>query len=252
MDDKLIIIIHVCEDYKDIAEVFFRLLNKCWNDCPYKIVVSYKSHLFKDYGFESYVSSSDSGLGNDVYEIMFKYQANYCISLLGDAFILKQIATNEIRDILSGLMKRRVDYCRLFHSGNKVKQLSKIDMNEIYGVSFIAFFASFNFVDSELREKTDLQFEKKYLRIAREEKAEESAGFSLFALPNSTFGIVHGVVKGLWLRDSYKKVREVIGKDCIGSRKRMSLHKYLWFEIKVYFRNHMMINGIHKWFSKIE
>lgn len=249
MNDKLIIIVHVNEKCKDLSDIFFRLLNKNWIDCPYRIVVSYKNNIFKDYGFETYISISESGLANDVYEIMKEYEADYCISLLGDAFLSKSIDTKKMQAILDELMERHIDYCRLYHSNNKVNSLTEINLKEIYGVSFIAFFSSRNFACIELKGKTDFQFEKKYLDISRG-KAGENLPFLFFSLPNDVFGIIHGVVKGLWLRDSYKKIKAIVDIDNTEIRGKMSICNYLVFKMKVYLRNHIPVKYIHSFFSK--
>lgn len=252
MDKTPIIIVHVNEKYLDLADIFFEMLKRNFGDCPYKIVVSYKGKIPIDYGCDVYNSSESSGLANDVYTIMKQYRAQYAISLLGDAFFVSKLKMKKIATVIDYLINNSVDYCRLYHSKNNIRELSPIKITQIYGVSFIAFFVSFTFAKRELKALTDLDFEKKYLKIAIIGQGDSFSNYKMYALPNSIFGIMHGVGKGRWLPDTYHVISLQLGKKAMGNRVVMGKKEYFWVRSKVLIRNSILGRVFYKFIFKVK
>lgn len=250
MDGNTIIIVHVNKSYKDIADIFSLLIKKNWPDCPYQIIYSYTPFAFEDYTGEKYESSTGL-LPDNVYQIMTKYQADYAISLLGDAFITEKVDTKQFEGILETLQQYHFDYCRLFHSANKVKKLKHIRKSELYGVSFIAFICSYKYAEREFKGKSDSEFEKKYIEITRTCDNKRAAYRNIYALPNSTLCIEHGVVKGKWIRKVYSDVNKQIDVRSIGeSRECMSPKEDILFNARLFMRNNLASGKLHRLISK--
>lgn len=228
------------------------MLKRNFGDCPYKIVVSYKGKTPIDYGYDVYNSSESRGLANDVYTIMKQYRAQYAISLLGDAFLVSKLDVKKIETVIDCLINNGVDYCRLYHSKNDIRELSPIQETQIYGVSFIAFFVSCTFAERELKGLTDLDFEKKFLQIAMTGQSDSFSNAKIYALPNSVFGIMHGVGKGRWLPDTYRVISLQLGKKAMGNRVVMDKKEYLWMRSKVLVRNSVLGRPFYIFISKVK
>lgn len=242
---KSIVIIHVTKKYEDIADLFVELLKKNWEDCPYEIIVSYKGMKFKDYGFESYVSSMDSTLPKDIYDIMSKYQADYCFSFLGDAFITSKICNNYIERLLMLMENKSIDYCRLFNTTYNEKLLCPIPLSERYGVSFIAFIVSKNFVEKEFsNNESDIDFEVKYLKISN--PLSKKCFKHMYALPNGVFSIVHGIAKGIWIKQAYEQLCDYYGKELSTKRGKQTTFQSVVYDTRVNLRKYKLVLIIQK------
>ena len=230
---KTIIIVHVNDNYKDISDIFFELFKINWPDCPFQVIVSYKKYMFNDYSYEAYVADKDSTLPNDVLCIMNAYKADYSISFLGDAFITDKINTSNINDVITSMIRLSAGYCRLFNSSNKAKKFSRINFKELYAVSFIAFIVSKSFAEEEFKNISDLEFELKYLNSA---KNSLQAKNNMFQVPNNLFNISHGIVKGVWVRQSYYRVKAILGDKFYTTRKKMPIINYLIYSFRLFVR----------------
>lgn len=231
--NKIIIIVHINENYKDIADIFFKLFKIHWPDCPFQVIVSFKEKKFGNYSYESYVANKDSTLPDDVYCIMDEYGADYSISFLGDAFITDKIDTISIKNVIGRIIDVSAGYCRVFNSSNKTKDFSEINYKELYAVSFIAFIVSKEFAENEFKNTSDLEFERKYLEAAKNCSQIRN---DMYAIPNNLFNISHGIVKGVWIRRSYNKVKNILGNKFYTKRKKMSIANSLLYSFRLFAR----------------
>ena len=58
---------------------------------------------------------------------MYMYQADYCISLLGDAFITDKVDTQQFLQHIQKFSSHNFKYCKLYHSSNKTKILQMLE-----------------------------------------------------------------------------------------------------------------------------
>jgi hypothetical protein len=212
--EKWILIVHMNKRYADVAQVFNLLFERNWPDCPFKVIYSYSPSMFGNFNNDKY-ESKEGTLGDDVYKIMQLYHADYCISLLGDAFITDKVDTQQFLQQIRKLISRNFKYCRLYHSSNRTKKLANIRKIELYGISFIAFMCSYDFAYNELKGKTDLDVEKKYILIARKSRCTQDVYRDMYALPNTSLSIEHGIVKGKWARKVYKDINRTVNIQTI-------------------------------------
>ena len=239
---KTIVIVHVSEKYLDVAHIFFRLFDMYWCDCPYTLVVSCKGKINDNFGKISYQAPNDTSLPEDIYMIMKEYEADYCISLLGDAFITGKIDNGRLAKIIEKMNKDKIDYCRLFNSSNSANSFSSISKDELYGVSFIAFIASFSFVEKEFKNKTDYEFEMKFLNEAKKLNSKGVKWKNLYAVSNNEFNIVHGIVKGKWIKQSYIHISAILNNELYTNHLTMSLTENFVYKMRLYLRKSGIIS----------
>jgi hypothetical protein len=253
--EKWILIVHMNKRYADVAQVFNLLFERNWPDCPFKVIYSYSPSMFGNFNNDKY-ESKEGTLGDDVYKIMQLYHADYCISLLGDAFITDKVDTQQFLQQIRKLISRNFKYCRLYHSSNRTKKLANIRKIELYGISFIAFMCSYDFAYNELKGKTDLDVEKKYILIARKSRCTQDVYRDMYALPNTSLSIEHGIVKGKWARKVYKDINRTVNIQTIrgGGQQHscMSIVEELIYDLKLFIRNNIASPRIQQLFSRLK
>lgn len=256
MKEKTIIIIPTHTDYMDVCKDFFYLMKHNWKDCPFKIVLSITGKNQKDYNFHEYVTNPiDSTLTFCIYNAMKKYDAQYYICMLGDAFIDAKINNKDFFDLIDYMLNNNLDYCNLIPHNHlnciKLNDYSRyINMNERYGISFVAFIASKKFIDAEFgKEISDLEFEKKYIEIA--EKSKKNDFYSKYIiLKTNIFNIYPGIVKGKWNRKVLRRLIRHNKNACFNTRPKLSIKEQIILDISNKF-SFLFTNNCRKKIKKI-
>lgn len=213
MNKDVKIIINITKRYKDIADIFFYLFKSNWPDCPYDYIISYNDGLeFGNYGKNKYIANENDTLPTSIKKISDAYPARYYICLLGDAFISQRVNTDEFNKIIDLMRKNNIDYCNLYTSKRNEQLFQYIKKDQIYGMSFIAFVASNNFIKNEFKNNiSDVDFEEKWLRKACSYsglKRNEKKYCDKIENTNNILNIVHGIQNGKWFRKSYRKLKK--------------------------------------------
>ena len=202
-------IITINSKYKKISDLFFQLLNKNLDNANINV------YLSMDKSFEvpvvsnfRYVNSLET-LPSKIKSIVEQTNHQFYICLLGDAFICDKIDLYYLDSLLQEMSEKGIDYCNLIpkHSKKRSKKLySYIKKRKRYGVSFIAFIASRNFILNNFDENlTDFDFENKYLINALFCEKKETYD-NMIILNSNLFNIYHGISNGKWIRKSHRKV----------------------------------------------
>ncbi|MCD7120627.1 hypothetical protein LTY37_07375 [Limosilactobacillus agrestis] len=226
VDYKIILPTNV--KYLDITRNFIDLLEINWPEAIQHLIISItgqNTNTVKINNIPIVFNKENSTLPTCIYNAAQKNKADYYLVFLGDAFISKKVNDLEINALLAKLMKNSINYCRLlpqlsFHKNRGIREYRKLNSNERYGHSFVAFGASSNFIEREFGvDITDRQFEIKYLKIANEKK--DVYFNDRVILKQNIFHILPSIQKGKWdrinifyLRRKYPKIkfsdREVI------------------------------------------
>ena len=182
---KINIFVNISSKYQDVADVFFEQLEKNWDENKFDIT-----------------------LPNRIYDAAVKKKADYYICFLGDAIIGNKIIQYKIEKLFHYMEANKIEYCNLIPI-NQTKSDSLyrfIRKNEFYGIGFIAFIASYNFIIKEFKEKiTDFEFEHKYLKMALLQNKNEWT--NRIILNKNIFNIWHGIIKGKWDRKVYRSLK---------------------------------------------
>lgn len=228
------IIVSLNDNYKDIASIFIKQFKRNWPDCPYQLYLSFNNEAFGNYSIGKVIENKQNkSLTKSIYDIVCTYEDDYYLCLLGDAFIGKKVNNNEVNELITKFKKNNISYCSLMHENFKEKSFTYIKNNEVYAFNFPAFIAKRDYIINEFSElKDDYAFEEKYLKeafIAENSLYRED----MVKLDKPIFGIIHGVVNGKWLRDSYKKMK-IYKYNELYDRKQMTIHKYVIYKSRLY------------------
>lgn len=219
MNIKTVIIITSHSAYLDVCQNFIFLFNKYWNNCPFKIVLSYYGENINVadnfQNVEVLYNGEKTTLPTCIYNVKKKYNADYYLCFLGDAFITKKIDTDTVNDILISLKENNISYCNLkpkhilynLMSKYKIDEYQRyLTVNERYGVSFVSFIAASDFIEKKFRNGiTDLEFEIEYLNKGI---IVEKDPFFYSILKKNIFNIYPGIVKGKWEKTVLNKLKK--------------------------------------------
>ena len=214
-DVKIVIPTH--SNYIDICNIFMQLFRKNWPDCPYSIYGAVIGDDYKIPWCQSMYFGSAQTLTDAVYFINKKYPTEFTICFLGDAFITGKVNQADVEKLIKDIYRDRINYCRLVTRAYEKKHLKNrqyrlITGKDVYCFSFVAFIASHNFIESEFKDSSDLEFEKKYLEKCLYLEQNYTYDDSAMLIKN-VFRISPGINKGKWDRHVYallnKKYRDI-------------------------------------------
>ena len=219
--------------YLDITHNFIELLKITWPEAIKNLVISVtgqeKDKSISVGNIPVVLNESTSSLPTCIYNAAQDNPAEYYLIFLGDAFISKRIDNRKIDLLLKRLIENSINYCRLLpqfslYRKGRVKEYRKLNSDERYGHSFVAFGASFEFIKSEFaNDITDRQFELIYLELASKKKNIYFP--DRVVLRQNMFHILPSIQKGKWdrinilyLKRKYPQInfsnREVISLKC--------------------------------------
>ena len=215
--------------YVDICDNFIELFRENWKDCPFEIVGTVVGKNVKIEGIETIYIGSEGTLTDCINVAVDKYEADFYMCFLGDAFISTKICTSQVYDLLENLKINKANYCKLIplnkdlkNKENEKRIIRNIKEKDRYAHTFVAFVATKSFVKEELVGKTDLEFEYKYLKIA-DTSIENLAFCDRFIVVKDVFHIIPSIVKGKWDRTALRIVKHDNPKINFSSREKMSI-----------------------------
>lgn len=225
-DLKIVIPTH--SNYIDICNIFMQLFKRNWPDCPYPIYGAVIGDDKTIPGCQSIYCGSDQTLTDAVFFINKKYPTEFTICFLGDAFITGKVNQADVEKLIKDVYKDRINYCRLVTRTYEKKHLKKrqyrlITGKDVYCFSFVAFIASHNFIESEFKNSSDLEFEKKYLEKSKHLNHNYIYDDSAILVKN-VFHIIPGINKGKWDRHVYRRLQKVNPALSIGNRPKLSIY----------------------------
>lgn len=208
--NNITVIIPTHSNYIGVVDNFLQLLQKNWNDCPYKIIVSVTGDNKSAKDVKTIHNGKNASLIDCITNASNKHLSNGYICILGDMFINKKIDTTKIKNIIDNLLESNIDYCALSPVGNYKKEkkfnaeLRYINNLDRYSHNFSAFFASKKYIDKELKKhKTDLDYEKSYLFQKDNFYYEKH-----LIVRKNYFNFLPGITKGKWDRINYRKLKK--------------------------------------------
>ena len=241
-NEKIKIIVHISSKYIDISDIFFSLLKKYYQNCPYTIIINYAdSFVFKEYNIRNSIINIGNGnsLTNDVVAISNKYKCDYYVSILADMFISDYINQERIDELFEECYKRNISYCRLIGSNQQNDIISNINKNDIWAVSFCGFIASREYINKYFTLfKNDLEFEEYYVKISNNTYCKEEFYDDLYINNTNLFNVKHGIKNGVWIRKT-KNYLKKIGVTIDKKRKTMSICSLMLWKLKQYLRKYI-------------
>lgn len=240
---RIAIIVSVSSKYSDISDVFFKLLDKNFQECPFSIIVNYNDgFIYKDYGYISYVNENNNSLTYSIVDIARKFDYDYYICLLADALIINKIKYQQICDFFAKIEENKVQYCRICNVSKKDKTIKRINKKNVWDVTFVAFVATKHFIiDTLSKYKSDLEFEEHYVKISNNIRKDEYYD-DMYEDGTNCFQIIHAVKSGYWIKNARQKVIDN-GIDINNHRDVMPRMEVLFWRIKQKARKYIKGNA---------
>ena len=198
-------IISFSSKYSSLIGIFMPLFLKNTSGLDKNIYISLDEEVPITFEYDDIYISKEETLPTKIKHIAEKHPDEVYICLLGDAFITKRA---DMHVLFNELMKQKFNYCNLMPKGaKKIRKnsiIKKIKTKQRYGVSFIAFAATYAFITSEFNGISDYDFEINYLKKSYETKDKFFGG--MYMLNTDLLGIVHGISNGKWNRKAYATI----------------------------------------------
>ncbi|WP_300629103.1 hypothetical protein [uncultured Thomasclavelia sp.] len=209
-DIRIMIVIPTHSKYKNVINTFLLLLKKYWPDCPYRILISICGDDFTIQGYDRLYNGTNSNLIDCITAVRKKYNYDYYMCFLGDAFMNKKVNQIDVDEIINIINYNNIDYCSLLNVRNykKSKKLNNclryIHSKDRYSHNFISFIVSNQYIDDFLSKmNSDLDFEMKYLSIK-----ENYYFHNHIIVTKNIFNITPGIKKGKWNRFVLSKLKK--------------------------------------------
>lgn len=220
------IIISASSKYKELVNIFLEQYTKhmALNDA--NLFIASDEDINVDYPIKCKYINKEETIPGRIREIVQNEGEGYYLCFLADALICKNVKGEDVISFIDTMMSNGIRYCNLMPKTNKKCLFENINKKQRYGVSFIAFLASSDFIMEEFAKGiTDYDFEEKYLKIANEASNDRYPDMCI--LCKNLFNIEHGIVGGKWDRKTYK----ILMKDgvCISNQiEKQSMRDYLF------------------------
>ena len=236
-----IIILPTHSNYQGVVRNFLQLLKKNWPNCPYEIIISVAGKRFTIDGYKIIYNGANASLVDCVVNVAEKCKSKYYISFLGDAFINRKIDDRVVAEIFSEIRNNKINYCSLQcvknykKRKNFNKRLRFINSLDRYSHNFTAFVASQEYIMDELsKNKSDLDFEKKYLSPTIEKY------YSNHLIVNKNyFKLLPSITKGKWDRINYGKLLRKNPEIEFDYRKKQSWKYSILCHLRNYFVSYL-------------
>lgn len=238
---NVVLIILISKKYKDIATIFDELLRKYWNERTYKTIYCTDEKIDFELNGEQIVFNEKTSLPSRIRNIVKEENADYAICLLGDAFIVDFIDNRQIDSLINRILIDRVDYCNLIvRKKDRKEYYHKISNNESYPFSFICYIASKNFIMNEYdNDVSDLDLENKFNCV-------ENKKYKFVRMTRTIIPIGHGIIKGKWVRQVYKKTKKISINARNNSREVLGLKDSIRILLADYAIIHLGKNNINR------
>lgn len=212
MNSDCLIIIPTHSSYRDICVLFLELINKNWDKCSYRIVISVVGENVAFNGYETVYNGNDASLPTCIYNVVKKYDFPLYMCFLGDSLIYRKICEKKVEELIEFLIGNSVEYCSLIPMKPRENQrcfnrmVRNIHYVDRYNHNFEAFICNKTFVEKEFCDDiSDYDFELKYLRLAKESTSE---GYfkDRYIVNYNIMQIISSIRKGKWDRCALHKI----------------------------------------------
>jgi hypothetical protein len=232
---KICLLVLSCDKYSDLWPIFFDLFEKNWSDCPFDkyLLTNFKKAPSPDFNTIN-IGKDRSWSDNLLFaidKILGKYA--YIFLFMDDGFITRVNTKQIVKDIKT-FIDLKGDYMTFINEPKPTKPINQyfgeIEISSKYRATATWALWDITTLSSLLK------------------KGESAWGFEIFGSERSIkysnfysvykdrFSYVHGVIKGMWLPSSVKKLESLGYNVDLGERKKMDLKTYLKFRLYVILR----------------
>lgn len=231
MKASVSILVSSFDGYYDLWSPLEKSYSKYWKDCPYEIFIS--TNFIKD-GFTKFLpipTGKDKTWSDMLIKTLDKIETEYILLTFDDLFFKDKIDTNKVVKHINYALSMNANYYQLYPSISKKKKMNGDFSEKIKNTNYRN-----GTVWSLWKKETLLEL------LDEKENAWEfevngnfrSKSYDKFYSTNKTIiPYYNAVVKGVWVRDVYFKLKKdkiVIGS---GGRKKMNYFVYLIYKTKL-------------------
>lgn len=202
------IIVPTNSKYIDICGNFVKVLNRSWPDCSYNLIMSVTGEDKKVEGVENLYNGSNASLIDCIVNASDKYNCDYYMIFLGDAFMCGKVDSQNVEKLLDDMRDNEIDFCCLYPEKTRMKvkkvgeQARYIHIKDRYCHCFGYILCNKKYINEMFISagiSTDLEYELWYLNKSMESKTDYYYAHDAVVTSN-IFNIRCGIKKGKWDR----------------------------------------------------
>jgi hypothetical protein len=229
---KLAIVVASCDKFSDMWEPLFDLFFKYWNDCPYPVYLVANHKTFDHPRVSTLLAGEDSSWSSTILNSIKQIDHSHILFWIDDAFPIKQIDTRQLTALYNWMLENQANFLRLRPdpkpSTNLSADIGILDKNAAYRVSLFATIWNRSTLQLILNDgESAWDFELK--------GTERSASLDKFySVRKPVFEYLHGVERGVWIRPTAKKLKQMGYNIDSCRRKVMSIKENLWYRYRLF------------------
>lgn len=207
LNGKLAIVILTCDHYSDLWKPFFQLFDKHWKNSPYKVYLASNEKKVEHVSINTLLSGADKDWSSSVKGSINQLDEEYVLLLLDDVFFTEDVDFEALESLLQTFIKLNMNYLKM---KNSPKPDIKVD-SILGGISAGSLYRTAIY-PSMWKKSTLLELLKDgesawEFELKGAVRSNEYDGF--YSLHENFFSEIHGVIKGKWTKNAYKKLSEL-------------------------------------------
>jgi hypothetical protein len=234
MKNKVAFLVVSCDHYSDLWYPFFKTFHKYWSECPYQLYLASNFKQYEDEKVKNISYGEDQPFSTNLINILKKIEEENIILWFEDALITKKVNNSFVRNLIDKALSFNIDHLKLtvdypLYYGEKTDLFGSIPRGVKYRSA----------IGMALYKKSTLD----QLLIPGEsawelDKSTRADGLNLeFHSLNSKlrfnrpFTIINSVVKGKWIFNGPKFLKNEGLNDVVKNRERQPIKDYLYIKL---------------------
>ena len=126
-----VLLVSSCDNYNDLWEPFFNLLDKYWDDCPFKIFLITETKIINRDGIETITAGINTNWSDRLKISIDHVKSKYVLLMLEDFFLQSRIDTEKLLVMFDNMKNNNFNMLRLIDRSGPNTELNQ---NNNYGV----------------------------------------------------------------------------------------------------------------------
>lgn len=207
-----------CDKYSDLWPAFFDLYFRNWEGLNLPTYLCANEKVFPDSRVSTVLSGEDLDWSSSIKASLEQIPNEYVFVFFDDVFFDQKINKHRVAELLDFVSQEQPTYLR-FREPKPDERISKkfgrIREDTIYRTSIFALWKTRDLLDLLRAGESAWEFE--YLSPDR---ARSLSGF--YGVYEEYFSYIHGIEKGLWIKDAQRRVLDLGAAVDVSSRRVMT------------------------------
>lgn len=243
MSNKVAFLVISCDSYSDLWKPLFKTFHKYWDDCPYKLYLASNFKHYEDSKVNNILYGQDQPFSTNLINILKKIEEEHIIIWFEDVFLTRKVNNAYVTNLVDSAISLDLDHLKLqidspLYYGNENELFGPIPKGVKYRAA----------IGMALYKKNTLE----ELLIPGESAWEldkstraDNLDLEFYSLNsklrfNKPFNVINSVIKGKWILNAPKFLKEEGLEDVISGREKQSINEYLYqklflFRVEIFY-----------------